>query len=365
MREVIVDVGSYRYPVFIDRNALSFFPEWVKNDKSANRILLVTDEMVWKDLGPVISKRIDETGLPWSVVKLMPGEVSKGWDGLRKVIDRCVIDFLDKRSFVVSFGGGVVGDVAGLASALYFRGTKFVQIPTTLLSQIDSSIGGKFSINHDEGKNLVGVVRQPQGVFCDISLLDQLPERQWRNGLAEMFKASIIRDANLFDRLSKWPAELKGAISDEELLNVIMRCVQIKAAVVGEDEHEYGVRRHLYFGHTFGHAFELYAMRPETFLHGEAVSLGMQVAIEVSRRLGHLPDAEADRALKALKGQFPFRLPENFSMERLYRAIIHDKKVEGDKIRFILLRKIGVAFDELVSLSWIRDNLESLVSVIK
>jgi 3-dehydroquinate synthase len=260
---------------------------------------------------------------------------------VQKCYDRLAAHRLERSSFIVALGGGVVGDLAGFVAATYLRGISFVQVPTTLLAQVDSSIGGKVGINIESGKNLVGAFHQPRLVLCDLRTLLTLPERQFRAGLAEVIKYGIIYDAEFFARLeSDLPKLLQR--DPATLEDAVTRCCQIKAKIVGQDETESGVRAILNFGHTIGHAIEA-VFKYGKFLHGEAISIGQVAAAEISSVLLGLPKTEAER-IRILFEQagLPVRIKLNARQyDGLLDAMRLDKKVRGGEIKFVLAQRIG------------------------
>jgi 3-dehydroquinate synthase len=259
---------------------------------------------------------------------------------------------LERKSFVVALGGGVVGDLAGFVAATYLRGISFVQVPTTLLAQVDSSVGGKVGVNLPAGKNLVGAFWQPRRVLCDLSTLDTLPDREYRSGLAEVIKYGIIRDARLFRRLEQRVPELLER-DPATLTGVVARCCEIKAEVVGQDETEGGLRAILNFGHTIGHALEaVFGYR--RFLHGEAIAIGQVCAarLSVSQLGASAKDVERIERLFQRVG-LPTRITlTNLQRARVVEAMRLDKKVSGGAIKFVLAESIGrVRFGQEVSSS--------------
>jgi 3-dehydroquinate synthase len=269
------------------------------------------------------------------------GETSKSLKSLEACCDQLAGHRLERKSFVVALGGGVVGDLAGFVAATYLRGIAFVQAPTTLLAQVDSSVGGKVGVNLKAGKNLVGAFYQPRFVLCDLATLKSLPEREFRSGLAEVVKYGIIYDAPLFDRLEN---ELPGLLRrDQQILTeVIARCCEIKAEVVRQDETETGLRAILNFGHTIGHAIEAVCGYGR-YLHGEAIAIGQVAAARLSVEFGGLPPADAGR----IESWFVRAgLPTNIKLgaaqrTKIIAAMRLDKKVSRGEVKFVLARRIG------------------------
>ena len=311
------------------------------------RTVIITDETVAAIHAPALTASLAAAGVASRVVAVPAGEASKSFAQLERVLDRLLEIGLDRKDVVIALGGGVVGDLAGLAAALYMRGIDFVQIPTTLLAQVDSSVGGKTAIDTPRGKNLVGAFHQPRLVLADIDVLATLPDRQVRSGWAEVLKHGLICDAPFFGWLEDEGAA--GAAGDPAALErAVIRSVEIKSAVVGEDEKEAGRRALLNLGHTFGHAVEVEAGFDEGALaHGEAVALGCCMAFRYSVREGLCAADEAQRveAVVAAAG-LPTRLAQTgvFAADRLLALMAGDKKAEAGALTLILARGVGQAF---------------------
>lgn len=311
------------------------------------RTVIITDETVAAIHAQALTASLEATGVKNEIVAVPAGEGSKSFAQLERVLDRLLEIGLDRRDVVIALGGGVVGDLAGLAAALFMRGIDFVQIPTTLLAQVDSSVGGKTAIDTPRGKNLVGAFHQPRLVLADIDVLATLPARQVKSGWAEVLKHGLICDAAFFDWLAGEGAV--GAQGDPAALErAVIRSVEIKSAVVGEDEKEAGRRALLNLGHTFGHAVETEVGFDEGALaHGEAVALGCCMAFRYSAAQGLCSTADVVRveAVVAAAG-LPTRLDQagTFAADRLLALMAGDKKAEGGALTLILARGIGQAF---------------------
>lgn len=311
------------------------------------RTVIVTDETVASIHAPALASSLTAAGVACEIVTVPAGEGSKSFAQLERVLDRLLEIGLDRKDVVIALGGGVVGDLAGLAAALYMRGIDFVQIPTTLLAQVDSSVGGKTAIDTPRGKNLIGAFHQPRLVLADIDVLATLPGRQVRSGWAEVLKHGLICDADFFDWLAGEGAA--GASGDPSALErAVVRSVEIKSAVVGEDEKEAGRRALLNLGHTFGHAIETEVGFDEDALaHGEAVALGCCMAFRYSAREG-LCSAEAATRVEAVvaAASLPTRLEQAgaFAADRLLALMAGDKKAESGALTLILARGVGQAF---------------------
>jgi len=311
------------------------------------RTVIVTDETVAALHGPAVLAALEAAGISARLLTVPPGETSKSFAELERVIDRLLAFDLDRRDLIVALGGGVVGDLAGLAAALYMRGIDFVQVPTTLLAQVDSSVGGKTAIDTARGKNLVGAFHQPRLVVADIDLLATLPLRQLRSGWAEVLKHGLIGDAPFFDWLAGDGAG--GATGNPAALSrAVVRSVEIKSAIVSEDEREAGRRALLNLGHTFGHAIEAeLGFDEERITHGEAVALGCALAFRFSAFMGFCDPADAERVRVVIDAAgLPSRLGAvgHLSVEGLLGRMAGDKKAEGGRLTLILARAIGDAF---------------------
>jgi 3-dehydroquinate synthase len=269
------------------------------------------------------------------------GEEHKDWSTLNRVFDSLLEHGCGRDTTLLALGGGVVGDLAGFAAATYQRGVPYVQIPTTLLAQVDSSVGGKTAINHRLGKNMIGAFHQPRLVLADMDTLKTLPERELRSGLAEVIKHGLIRDAAFFDWLE---ANLDRLLArdTEALTHAVLRSVAIKAEIVGKDERETGARALLNFGHTFGHAIET-GLGYGAWLHGEAVAAGMAMAADLSRQLGYLSEADTRRIRAVLQRAGLPVAAKGITPQRLQQLMAVDKKAKEGRVRFVLLERMGSA----------------------
>ena len=299
--------------------------------------MIVTNETV----APLYLDRVQRAlvGRAVDVCVLPDGEAYKTLATYESVIDALLSKRHGRATTIVALGGGVVGDIAGFVAATYQRGVAFVQVPTTLLAQVDSSVGGKTAVNHPLGKNMIGAFHQPKCVIADTSVLATLPDREYRAGLAEVVKYGVIRDRAFFD----WLLSAKDALRARDplaLRRVIERCCAIKAEVVGNDEREEGERAILNYGHTFGHAIE--TLTRYEILHGEAVAIGMVMAADLAQRAGMLARDEAMRIREAISAfDLPVAPPGNVSAAEMIGSMTQDKKVRDGKIRFVLPRAIG------------------------
>ncbi len=355
-KTVTVDLGDRSYPIYIGAAALS--AENLAAHITGSQVAIVTNEVVaplWLDtlktaLGPLI-------GEP-DVYILPDGEAEKTLGNYEAILDFLVSSRHNRSTTVVALGGGVVGDMAGFAAATYQRGVRFLQVPTTLLAQVDSSVGGKTAVNHPRGKNLIGAFYQPQAVFADLRLLATLPDRELKAGLAEVVKYGVIRDSSFFTWLTANTTELLAA-SAEHLTIAIARSVEIKAEVVAADEREGGLRAILNFGHTFGHAIEALTGY-EQYLHGEAVAIGMVMAADLSWRSGLISSEEAASVKQAVAAfDLPVVAPQ-LSAQAMLEAMGMDKKVIDGRLRLILARRIGEAFvTDFVDAASLQQTLEA------
>ena len=349
MQTVRVDLGERSYPIHIGRGLLGGVGTKLQEMHCARRTAVVTNAVV----GPLYLDRIEaslrQNGFSPTSIELPDGEEHKNFAWLTFLYDRLTGAGLERNSAIIGLGGGVVGDMAGFAASTFLRGVPYVQVPTTLLAQVDSSVGGKTGVNHVAGKNLIGTFYQPRFVLIDIDTLKTLPRREFLAGLTEVIKYGIILDPDLFTLVEK---ELKAVLAlDEALLAEIIRvCCTLKAMVVGEDERENDYRAILNFGHTVGHAIEALT-EYKRYLHGEAVSIGMAFAARLSHARGYCSAAAVDRIIQLLKrAQLPVEIPKDISGKPLVLAIRADKKAAGDKIRFVCIDDIGqTRFDFLTA----------------
>ncbi len=306
------------------------------------KVLVVTDSNVAAHFRDRLDALFIKDGWDALVLVLPPGETTKSPKHLHAIYEAALAWNIDRRTPIVAFGGGVIGDLAGFAAATLLRGLPVVQVPTSLIAQVDSAVGGKTGINHDKGKNLIGAFHQPELVLVDTKLLYTLNRRHWTSGLAEAVKHALIDDEPYFAWIEKEFSRILARDPDV-VPDMVYRAVKVKARVVSEDERELGRRALLNFGHTFGHALE-HATGYGTLTHGEAVVLGMRAATFLSRRL----HAKVDQhRIDGVLGAFPEpSLPEGLTAELLTAAMRSDKKAQAGRLRFVLLRKVGVAYVE-------------------
>jgi 3-dehydroquinate synthase len=304
---------------------------------SSGRIFVVTTEDVWQHQGKTLVDGL--AGTSYEKLCLPGGEENKRLAPLEKLAEEMVRRGGDRTSLIIAFGGGIVNDMAGFLAAIFMRGIPFIQIPTTLLAQVDAAVGGKTGVNLVSGKNLVGAFHQPLAVLIDPAMLDTLPEREYRAGLYEVIKSGIIRDAALFQYLA---GERQAVLArhPEAIDRVISDAVRIKAEVVSADEREGGLRRILNFGHTFGHALEA-ETEYKRFLHGEAVAFGMRAAIYLAQMTGHVAAEDAVEMLGTIADYGPIPSLSGIPAENLAARLVHDKKTVQGKVHFVLPVRIG------------------------
>lgn len=336
MNSIRVQAGEHSYEVTIGAGLLPRVGALIAPKLKGPVCAVVSDENVAPLFSEAVLNSLGEAGFRPTLITVPAGEQSKTMQRTEAVCDRMIEAGLDRSSFVVALGGGMVGDLAGFVAAIFHRGIPCVHAPTTLLAQVDSSIGGKTAVNTSAGKNLIGAWHQPALVISDVETLESLPPREYRQGFAELIKHAVIRDPAMFDRMQSFD---RGDLSA-----LIRRNVEIKAAIVSADEREMtGERALLNFGHTVGHASEK-AGEYRDFLHGEAVSLGMVAACEISVRKAGLPEAERDRIVETLKAfELPTRLPAGFAKEKILSAVRFDKKFAHGEVRFVVVPSIGSA----------------------
>ena len=338
METVTVDLGERSYPIYIGAGLMAK-PELVTPHVAHGKVVVITNEVV----APLYLKAVEALfGDSFAEAIVLPdGEQHKHLDTVAAIYDRLMAGKYDRKTTLVALGGGVVGDITGFVAATYQRGVPFIQIPTTLLAQVDSSVGGKTGVNHAQGKNMIGAFYQPECVLIDTDVLATLPVREVKAGLAEVLKYGLIVDADYFDWLDEHCQEI-SALGPEQITRAIRVSCEIKADVVTRDEREGGVRALLNLGHTFGHAIET-ATGYGTWLHGETVAMGMVMAADLSRRLGWIDSESAQRIRQVLEEKYgmPVIPPADINEERYLDLMASDKKVEQGTIRFVLLRGIG------------------------
>ena len=340
MQTLTVDLGDRSYPIHIGTGLLGR-AELILPHLLQKRVMIVTNTTVAPLYLAQLTATLEAAGVAVMQVVLPDGEAYKNWETLNLIFDALLAQRAERKTTLVALGGGVIGDMTGFAAASYQRGVPFIQIPTTLLSQVDSSVGGKTGINHPLGKNMIGAFYQPKVVLADTDTLNTLPPRELSAGLAEIIKYGLIRDADFLAWLEVNMGRLR-ALDPAAITHAIHRSCEIKAQVVSEDEREGGIRAILNLGHTFGHAIET-GMGYGVWLHGEAVGAGMVLAAETSRRLGWIDAADVARTRALVRAAGLPDVAPDLGVEAYLEYMGHDKKVESGKMRFVLLKKLGEA----------------------
>ena len=335
---VPVALTTSPYEILIGRGMIPHVGEITKSRVKPCRCAVISDDVVAPIHAQALLESLEQEGYSPTLFTLPSGEASKSMAQASALCDRLIEAKMDRKSVIFALGGGVIGDLAGFVASIYFRGIPVIQIPTTVVAQVDSSIGGKTGVNSSLGKNLIGSFHQPSLVIADQSTLDTLPNRIFKEGLAEVIKHAVIADASMLDLLPP----VQGSV---ELTTLIARNVAIKAAIVAHDEFETkGTRALLNFGHTIGHAVESVAGYG-TYSHGEAVAIGMIAALDLSVRLAGLPLDQADRVLAVIKAcGLPTSISSNLTTQAILAALGRDKKFDQGAIRFVLTKQLGTAF---------------------
>jgi 3-dehydroquinate synthase len=352
--------AKYRYSALVGSGLIEQVGKCARKYFPRKTCAIISDNNVAPVFADRIKRSLKSAGVGPILITIPAGEKSKTLKQASAICDQMIAAGLDRQSFVIGLGGGVVGDISGFVAAIYHRGVPHVQIPTTLLAMVDSSIGGKTGVNTRDGKNLLGAVHHPSLVIDDLDVLKTLPRREFNQGFAEIIKHAIIADANMFRTLQSWKA--KSPRQASALQSLIKRNIQIKSKIVAKDERDQtGERAVLNFGHTVGHAIER-AGDFNQFLHGEALSLGIIAACTISIKKARLPSDQRDAVVDLLQRfELPTHLPPKFPRERILNALKFDKKFEGGKVRFVVTPKIGVArLTSTVTLSDIREEVETL-----
>jgi 3-dehydroquinate synthase len=344
---VQVRSGAHRYRALIGSNLLRQIGKYVRIHLAGQRSAIISDSNIAPLFGDRVRKSLISAGFRPILITIPAGEKSKTLKQVGAICEQMTAAGLDRHSFVIGLGGGVIGDISGFVAAIYHRGIPHVQIPTTLLAMVDSSIGGKTGVNTNDGKNLIGAVHQPSLVIDDVDVLKTLPPREFNQGFAEVIKHAIIADAKMFKTLKvAQVCNLRSpGHASYKLAPLIKRNIKIKAAIVARDERDRsGERAILNFGHTVGHAIER-AGNYRKFLHGEALSLGIVAACAISTKRAGLPADQCDAVVDLLQRfELPTSLPKNFPREKIFNALKFDKKFEGGKIRFVVTPRIGAAY---------------------
>jgi 3-dehydroquinate synthase len=333
---------SSSYEIYIGKEIVDRMGLLLAKHNWGERYIIITDNMVSHLHGAGVEETLKEMGLKTDIIDFPAGEASKDMQTSLHICDRLMALGADRTSALIALGGGVVGDITGFVASIYMRGIPYIQVPTTLLAQVDSSIGGKTGIDLSIGKNILGTFYQPKGVFIDLAFLKTLEARELKNGLAEVVKYGIIDDPELFGILEAKADDIKKGNVDL-LKEIVTRSCRIKKGVVEIDEQEKGVRRILNFGHTIGHAIETES--GYTIPHGDAVSMGMAAAALISERMHYLPAEDRERIIALIRAMdLPDRIPKKISPDGILARMKGDKKKAGDVLNFVLLKKIGIPF---------------------
>jgi len=357
MRNIRVDLGENSYEIYVQDSALAGLGQAFGQLNFISQAVVITDDNVEKIYGSMLQNSLSLTLELADVISVPAGEKSKSLPMLEKVMNRLLKKQYDRKLLVLAFGGGVVGDLAGFVASIYKRGVRYIQIPTTLLAQVDSSVGGKTGVNHSTGKNLIGSIYQPKLVWCDLHFLKTLPRREITSGMAEVVKYGVIQDPDLFATCESRLDDVY-ALEPNLLGEIIQKSCKIKADIVSEDERENGMRMILNFGHTVGHSFEA-ALGYNQILHGEAVLMGMLAESYIAWKMGVL-DKAGLRQISQLIYKFELgNLLQGLSISQLIHFMKADKKAVDGKLRFVLPKAVGkVEVVEQVDLSLIQAGFE-------
>jgi 3-dehydroquinate synthase len=353
----IITVGDRGYHALIGEHLLQEVGERCRAIGFSGRCAVISDTNVAALSGDRVKQSLTASSFQLTLITIPAGEKSKTLEQAGAICDQMVAAGLDRQSFLIGLGGGVIGDISGFVAAIYHRGIPHVQVPTTLLAMVDSSIGGKSAVNTAAGKNLIGAVHHPSLVIDDLDVLRTLPRREFNQGFAEIIKHAIIADAEMFGTLQSWKASEALALQQ-----LIRRNIEIKSKIVAKDERDRtGERAILNFGHTVGHGIER-AGDYQEFLHGEAVSLGIVAACAISIKKAGLPRDQRDAIVDLLRRfDLPTQLPTGFPREKIFEALSYDKKFESGNIRFVVTPRIGSAhLSSDVTLDDVREAVASL-----
>ena len=340
MQTLTVTTPSHHYPILIGNHLLTNLSHHLKNH-IGKKAAIITNQTVAPLYLTAVQTALDNLNIEHFAILLQDGEQYKNWQSLNHIFDVLMEKHAERNTTLIALGGGVIGDVTGFAAATYQRGAPFIQIPTTLLSQVDSSVGGKTAINHPLGKNMIGAFYQPQMVITDLNTLSTLPQREFSAGMAEVIKYALLGDVHFLTWLEN-NIEALMAQQPEALTHAVYHCCKMKADIVANDEKEQNIRAWLNLGHTFGHAIEA-EMGYGVWLHGEAVAAGMVLACRLSEQLGHLTSTDTERVITLLKRAALPAEPPYFKFENWIQHMQHDKKVNNHIMRFVTLNKLGQA----------------------
>jgi 3-dehydroquinate synthase len=339
MAQLVVGLGERSYPIFIEKGCLSKIGEDLAARKVANRYCILADENVASLYADIVIQSLAENNIFAELISFPAGEASKNLQLFSSLSSSIAQKGFDRKDGIIALGGGVTGDLAGFIASSYMRGIPFIQIPTSLLAQVDSSVGGKTGVDIPEGKNLVGAFYQPKAVYIDTDVLNTLPASEFIGGIAEVIKYGVIRDAGFFQYLMEARNDILS-LNTEVLEKIIYTCCSIKADVVAEDEQEANVRRILNYGHTIGHAVE--AVSNFAIIHGNGVAIGMVAAARISVMKDLMSEAEAAKIISAIADYgLPTEIPSEFDRDKIKKYLLTDKKIVSGKVSYILPKSIG------------------------
>ncbi|MDX2082863.1 MAG: 3-dehydroquinate synthase [Rickettsiales bacterium] len=345
LNKIRVNLDNRSYEILIGSGIIDHLTKFLAH-KNYSKIFIITDEKIAKLHLTTLKQVLNESQINSETIITESGEQAKSFASLEKICEEILQKNIDRKSLIIAFGGGVIGDLSGFIASILLRGIDFIQIPTTLLAAVDSSVGGKTAINSKSGKNLIGSFYQPQLVITDLNFLKTLPKRQLLSGYAEVLKYALIQDQNFFDFLTKNYQKI-FSYDQEILAEIIKKSCQSKSDIVSQDERENGIRALLNFGHTFGHVFETETNYSDEILHGEAVAIGMLMAAKMSLNFKMISENKFDEIKSHLINCGfvidPKKIRRNWNLENLIEHLYKDKKNEDGNLTFILLEKIGSA----------------------
>ncbi len=341
MRKVRVELGANSYKIYVGSGLLAQTGRWLKEGGFSGKLVIIADPTVKRLYGEALNQSLDSGGFSVTNLLVPEGEEQKSLETAGRLYQELTNSYAERTTPILALGGGVIGDLAGFVAATYQRGVPLIQLPTTLLAQVDSSIGGKVAVDHGRLKNMIGVFYQPRLVIADTDALRTIPPGELANGLAEVIKSAAIRNKEFFAFLEENIERIKS-LDEAALEEIVFQSAKIKAEIVEKDEKDLGLRSILNYGHTIGHAVE--SASDFEVAHGGAVAIGMLAAARISSEMGILAESELIRLRRVVENAgLPTEMP-NLEAERLIQAMKHDKKVSRDKIRFVLLKAIGSAF---------------------
>ena len=360
MHVVKVDLGDRSYDIFLGENLFADCADFLRKSNYTKKALVITDQTVDKIYGDAFIQKLEDSGVKTAKIVVIDGEGAKSLEWAERIYTKAIEEGLDRNCPFIALGGGVPGDLAGFAAATYMRGVPFVQVPTTLLAQVDSSVGGKVAVNHPLGKNMIGAFYQPDAVFAGTDTLDTLSRRDYASGLAEVVKYACLDEGDLLELLEENTEKILAR--DKKLLSeIIERCCLYKAKIVAEDEREGSKRMYLNLGHTYGHTIETEGGFSK-YSHGEAVAIGLNGALLLSEKEYDLDKDFSKRVLKLLS---LFGLPvtaEGLDVQKAFSGLWHDKKASGGKLKWVLLKKRGdIVINNMVSDDLVREIMGKII----